>query len=49
MRLKSADTLVLLIITVYCLVKIWQLKQSQQKSLEKSFNYSAIGDYCKSR
>ena len=48
MRLKSPDTLVLVIIIVYCLTKIWQLKQSQEKTPEKSFNYSAVlGDYYK--
>ena len=48
MRLKSPDTLVLVIIIVYCLVKIWQLRKGQEKTLEKSFNYSAVlGDYYK--
>ena len=46
MRLKSPETLVLLMIIVFCLVKIWQLKQSQQQKIrEKPFNYSAVGDY----
>ena len=46
MKLKSPDTLVLVIIILFCLVKIWQLIQSP-KTPEKSFNYSGIGDYYK--
>ena len=47
MKLKSPDTLVLVLIIVFCLVKIWQLKQSPEKSPAKGFNYAALGDYSK--